>query len=81
MTIVRGAKTTDDVITAVKKGYWPMYKFVATISPCSLILAQNFLAPELWVPFFNLVAFVAGTALNVIAKRAAVAAANEKKAL
>lgn len=27
--------------------------------------AQKFLAPELWVPFFNVIAGVAGTYINV----------------
>jgi hypothetical protein len=34
-----------------------------------MIFAQTFLPQELWVPFFNAVAFCLGTIFNVIAKR------------
>lgn len=32
-------------------------------SPICLAIAQKFLAPEAWVPFFNMVAFVFGTCM------------------
>jgi hypothetical protein len=36
-----------------------------------MMFAQAFLPQDLWVPFFNAVAFCLGTLFNVIAKRKA----------
>lgn len=41
------------------------------LSPLLMLFAQAFVPPQLWVPFFNIVAFCLGTTLNVIAKRKA----------
>ena len=39
-------------------------------SPVALIIAQKYLPPEAWVPFFNLIAFVFATYINTKTKRA-----------
>ena len=38
-----------------------MMKISWISSPLAIAFAQKFLAPETWVPFFNLIAFVFGT--------------------
>jgi len=76
--IVRGAKTLEEVKTAVKAAFLPVYRFSSVSSPLAMLFAQNFLPPELWVPWFNILAFTLGTAFNVIAKRKAMKAAAEK---
>jgi hypothetical protein len=77
--IVRGAKTLEEVKTAVKAAFLPVYRFSSVSSPLAMLFAQNFLPPELWVPFFNVVAFTLGTTFNVISKRKAAKVAAEKK--
>jgi hypothetical protein len=71
--IVRGAKTLEEVKTAVKAAFLPVYRFSSVSSPLAMLFAQNFLPAELWVPWFNIVAFTLGTTFNVIAKRKALA--------
>ena len=77
--VVRGAKTLEEVKAAVKAAFLPVYKFGSVSSPLAMLFAQNFLPPELWVPWFNVVAFTLGTTFNVISKRKALKAAAEKK--
>ncbi|PSS37573.1 hypothetical protein PHLCEN_2v589 [Hermanssonia centrifuga] len=48
-------------------------------SPLSLIVAQKYLSPELWVPFFNFIQFVAGTYFNTKVKKMQLAAADKKQ--
>jgi len=79
--IVRGAKTWEEVKTAVKAAFLPVYRFSSLSSPLAMLFAQNFLPPELWVPWFNIVAFSLGTTFNVIAKKKAMKAAEAKKGL
>lgn len=38
-----------------------MMKISWVSSPIALAIAQKYLAPEAWVPFFNLIAFTFGT--------------------
>jgi len=71
--IVRGAKTVDEVKAAVKVAFPAVWRFASMSSPISMLVAQNFLPPELWVPWFNFTAFILGTTFNVIAKRKALA--------
>jgi len=77
--IVRGAKTWEEVKTAVKRAFFPVLRVASVSSPLSMLVAQNFLPPELWVPWFNIVAFTLGTTFNVIAKRKLLKAVGGKK--
>lgn len=47
-------------------------------SPLCLAFAQKFLPDQLWVPFFNLVAFVIGTYINTMTKKKRLAALRKK---
>jgi len=77
--IVRGARTYQQIEGAVRAAFLPMYRFSSVSSPLCMIFAQTFLPLELWVPFFNAVAFCLGTTFNVIAKRKAMIRPDKKK--
>lgn len=63
-----------NVMSIIKKGlkanYLPILKTSVITSCCTLIIAQKFLKPELWVIFFNLVYFILGTIQNTKVKKA-----------
>ena len=73
MALFAGARTTAQIKAAFKNGYLPMMKTSWMISPLSMALAQKFLPPNVWVPFFNLVAFTFGTYVNTSIKKARLA--------
>lgn len=73
MALFAGARTTGQIKGAFKSGYLNMMKTSWMISPLSMAIAQKFLPPNVWVPFFNLVAFVFGTYVNTTIKKARLA--------
>ncbi|KAF9969899.1 hypothetical protein BGZ73_007552 [Actinomortierella ambigua] len=73
MALFAGARTKAQIVAAFRQSYMPMMKTSWTISPLAIIFAQKFLSPNLWVPFFNLVAFVFGTYVNTSVKKARLA--------
>ncbi|KAG0243731.1 hypothetical protein B0O80DRAFT_451101 [Mortierella sp. GBAus27b] len=73
MALFAGARTSGQIKGAFKQGYLPMMKTSWTISPLSMMFAQKFLPPHVWVPFFNLVAFTFGTYVNTSIKKARLA--------
>lgn len=64
------AKIACLVKTGLKNNYFGMLKTSVSTSLVSLVIAQNFIQPELWVVFFNLVYFVLGTVQNTKLKKA-----------
>lgn len=64
LAVIGGANSWSDVKKIVRGGFFPVIRVMWVSSPLSIIFAQNFLSPELWVPFFNLVSFVLGTYFN-----------------
>ncbi|KDQ06931.1 hypothetical protein BOTBODRAFT_167581 [Botryobasidium botryosum FD-172 SS1] len=79
MAVVNGAKSTGEIKRAVKGGYMKVLQMTWFTSPIALVVAQRFIAPELWVPFLNLVQFVMGTYVNTTMKKAKLRAENAKK--
>jgi len=73
MALFAGARTTGQIKGAFKQGYLPMMKTSWMLSPISMAVAQKFLPPNVWVPFFNLVAFTFGTYVNTSIKKARLA--------
>jgi len=69
MSVINGAKSWNDVKKALMTGFPLVMKVMWLISPPSILYAQYFLSPELWSPFFNLVAIVIGTYYNAKLKR------------
>ncbi|KAI0257661.1 hypothetical protein BJV78DRAFT_1164202, partial [Lactifluus subvellereus] len=69
LAVIGGARSWNDVKKTVKGGFVPVIRVMWVSSPLSIVFAQNFISPELWVPFFNLVSFVLGTYFNTRLKR------------
>lgn len=78
MALIAGAKTIHHVKATVRVGFWRVMKVSWVTSPICLAFAQKFLPDHLWVPFFNLVAFIIGTYINTVTKRKRLAALRKK---
>jgi hypothetical protein len=78
MALIAGAKHLSQVQATVKVGFWKVMRVTWITSPICLAFAQKFLPDHLWVPFFNLVAFVIGTYINTVTKRKRLAALRRK---
>lgn len=79
MAVIAGARTFHQIRATVKAGFFPVMKVAWCTSPIALIIAQKFLPPHAWVPFFNLVAFVIGTYINATTKKKRITAIKKKK--
>jgi len=79
MALIGGAKSVDGIVKTVKGGFMTVMRITWMTSPLATVFAQKFLAPELWVPFFNLVSFVLGTYFNTKLKLRMRAVEQEKK--
>lgn len=64
------SKIAHVVKTGLKNNFFALLRTSVSTSLVSLVIAQNFLKPELWVVFFNLVYFVLGTIQNTKVKNA-----------
>ncbi|KAG0696033.1 hypothetical protein DFH29DRAFT_241250 [Suillus ampliporus] len=73
MAIINGAKSLNEIIRAIKSGFFSVIRVPWIVSPLSMIIAQQFIPVELWVPFFNTVQFTVGTFLNIKAKKSRLA--------
>ncbi|PHH51003.1 Peroxisomal membrane protein PMP22 [Ceratocystis fimbriata CBS 114723] len=78
MALIAGARTLHHVRATVKVGFWKVMKISWLTSPICLAFAQQFLPENLWVPFFNLIAFVIGTYINTTTKKKRLAALRKK---
>lgn len=63
------SKIKSIVQTGLYNDYFKILKSSLVTSCISLAVAQNFVAPELWVVFFNLIYFVLGTIQNTKLKK------------
>jgi len=79
MAVIAGARTLHQIQVTVRAGFLPVMRVAWCTSPIALIVAQKFLPPHAWVPFFNLVAFVIGTYINAATKKKRIAAVRKKK--
>lgn len=79
MAVIAGARNLHQIQVTVKAGFLPVMRAAWCTSPIALIVAQKFLPPHAWVPFFNLVAFVIGTYINASTKKKRIAAVRKKK--
>lgn len=73
------AKIKLVVIHALKTAYPPILRSSLVTSLCCMVVAQNFIEPELWVVFFNFVYFVLGTVQNTRVKLASKKARDTKE--
>ncbi|KZT61493.1 hypothetical protein CALCODRAFT_491318 [Calocera cornea HHB12733] len=67
--IIHGARSPQQVVGAVQAGFLRAMKMTWITSPAAVLFAQQFFAPELWAPWFNLVNFCLGTYFGVVIKR------------
>ncbi|KAL8286826.1 hypothetical protein RQP46_004354 [Phenoliferia psychrophenolica] len=74
MAVIGGATSSAQVFKALQMSFMRVMKLSWVISTLCMATAQKFIAPELWVPFFNVVGAFVGTYINVQAKRQALVA-------
>jgi len=75
MCVINGLRDPQTILQSVKARYFSVLKISWVTSPLAILVAQTFIPPELWVPWFNLVTFSVGTYLNMRLKRLASAKA------
>jgi len=79
MAIISGAKTTAEIASTVKAGFFSVIRITWIMSPLSMTIAQKFIPVELWVPFFNLIQFALGTYFNTRVKQLRMAAMKKER--
>jgi len=72
--VINGLNSVQAVVKFVKMQLLGIMKISWTTSPLALVVAQKFLSPETWVPFFSFISFVLGTYVNTKVKKQQVAA-------
>ncbi|CAO3630945.1 unnamed protein product [Cunninghamella blakesleeana] len=70
MTFLAGGRSIKQMKGAVQGGLLRMQKISWVMSPLSMLFAQRFLPVQTWVPFFSFIAFIFGTYMNTMMKRA-----------
>jgi len=75
MCVINGLRDPQAILQSVKARFFSVLKISWVTSPLAILVAQTFIPPELWVPWFNLVTFSVGTYLNMRLKRLASAKA------
>jgi hypothetical protein len=78
MALIAGARTYHQIRATVRAGFFPVMRVTWIASPVSLAFAEAFLPEKVWVPFFNLIAFVIGTYINAHTKKKRLAALRKK---
>ncbi|GAA5898636.1 hypothetical protein JCM6882_000885 [Rhodosporidiobolus microsporus] len=73
MAVINGATTPAAIANAWKMSIWRVMKLSWVVSTVTMALAQKFLAPEIWVPFFTLCGQTVGTIINIQVKKRALA--------
>jgi len=71
VSVINGLRDPEAITRVVKSRFFSVLKISWSTSPLAIIIAQNFIPPELWVPWFNIVTFSVGTYLNTRLKRLA----------
>ncbi|KDE04946.1 hypothetical protein MVLG_04597 [Microbotryum lychnidis-dioicae p1A1 Lamole] len=74
MAYINGVESIEGIIKTWKMSIMPILRLTWVISTLSLMIAQRFLDPSTWVPFFTLVGATAGTFINTQQKKKALAA-------
>jgi len=77
MAVINGAKSLEEIKRTVKGGFSSVIRITWVVSPLTMVIAQNFIPVELWVPFFNFVTFALGTYFNTKIKLLRIAAAKK----
>ncbi|KAJ1911927.1 hypothetical protein H4219_005786 [Mycoemilia scoparia] len=64
MAVINGTRSPGEVLKLIRTRLLGMMKVSWIVFPSVQLFANKFLPPLVWVPFFNLVAFVFGTYMN-----------------
>ncbi|KAL6302141.1 hypothetical protein BKA93DRAFT_737416 [Sparassis latifolia] len=67
--VINGATTVDEVARTVRAGFMRVLRVTWMTLPLTVVVAQRFIPPELWVPFMNTVQFFTGTYFNTKLKK------------
>ncbi|KAI8884687.1 hypothetical protein K501DRAFT_217133 [Backusella circina FSU 941] len=79
MAMMAGVRSPAQLKANIKNRLLSMQKVSWVVSPLAMIFAQNFIPQQMWVPFFNVVAFTFGTYMNTMIKRRLIKEAKEAK--
>ncbi|KAL8286848.1 hypothetical protein RQP46_003854 [Phenoliferia psychrophenolica] len=74
LAVIAGATSLAQIRGAIRLNLLKIMKISWAIGPLSMFIAQKFLSPELWVPFFTSISAVAGTYINTQVKKKALVA-------
>ncbi|BGP44628.1 hypothetical protein JCM10450v2_000442 [Rhodotorula kratochvilovae] len=80
MAIINGATTPAAIKAAWKMSIWRVMKLSWVVSTITMAIAQRFLPPEVWVPFFTLIGQSVGCLINIQVKKRALAAKAKSQA-
>ncbi|GAA5848839.1 hypothetical protein JCM8547_006363 [Rhodosporidiobolus lusitaniae] len=80
LSVLGGARSLSAIGREVKAGFVEVMKLTVVISTGSLVVAQRFLPPSAWTPFFSLIAATLDTYINIQEKKRAAVEA-EKRSL
>lgn len=67
--VINGLGSVNAIIKFVKMQLLSLLKLAWVTQPVSLLVAQRYLAPETWVPFFSFISFFLGTFVNTKVKK------------
>lgn len=79
MAYINGARSIDRIIGIWRSSFMFLMRVTWLTSPISIGVAQKYLPPTLWEPYFALVRFVLSTAFNTITKKKQMALQRKKK--
>ncbi|KAJ1678596.1 hypothetical protein EV182_003729 [Spiromyces aspiralis] len=68
MAVINGTRSPRDIAHLIRTRLLGMMKVSWVVFPSVQLIANKFLPPLVWVPFFNLVAFTFGTYMNTLNK-------------
>ncbi|EPQ31829.1 uncharacterized protein PFL1_00028 [Pseudozyma flocculosa PF-1] len=80
LSLINGARGTDQVIRTVKASWLTVMKLSWLTSPILIATAQKYLPAELWEPFFTFARFILSTYFNTLAKKKQMAIARAEQA-
>ncbi|GAA6053387.1 hypothetical protein JCM3770_002299 [Rhodotorula araucariae] len=80
LSVIGGAKSARQVLAEVKGPFLEVMQLTVVVSTLSLAFAQRFVPPQALVPFLTLIAASVDTAVNVQAKKRALAAEERRRA-
>ncbi|UZJ54706.1 hypothetical protein CBS101457_004026 [Exobasidium rhododendri] len=69
LAYINGARSFDRVLAVIKANFPFLMKVTWVTSPISIGVAQRYLAPQLWEPYFAFIRFIMSTIFNTQTKK------------